>query len=244
MNTIPITPKVTSKVAPMSRREARDLLPFWVNGSLGADKRAQLDVLLISDPRLALELKWQRRIAAGVRAAAARGDERAGLVSLHRLIDADVRSLRLVPPSSAQPAARHVPNRDTWLQRCRSWLGPMLTPPLALAAAVIVLQGGVIASLLDGGDAQEGHEALRSGALTGGAAPSFVRVMFKPGVTEAQTRALLLQHRLRVVAGPSVLGEYWLWDGQDAPHALVGGLQASSIVLSAQAERRLPEPAQ
>ena len=239
---------------PLPRREAWALLPFFVNGSLAEPQRAQVEQALAADAALARELDWQHRIDAGLRAEAARSSEHAGRERLQALIAADLATRLPVPVAVPRGPA---PRQAGWLRRGARWLAGALTPPVALAAAVMLLQGAVIVGLLERSGERDGAEMLRSGAVPATAPQAFVRLMFKPDTPEAQLRALLLQHGLRVVAGPSVLGEYWVWHDAAggkvdaaaggnvdaaAAQALLAQLRGSAAVVSAQRDPRLPEP--
>src|SRR5262245_9452904 len=149
------------------------LLAWFVNGTLEASERAAVEEHLRVCARCRDEVAFLGALRRGVKALSdAQGP---GELSRKRLM----RELR---------AERRV---------ARAWW----RPALAAAAAVIVVQGVVIANLW-----------TRDAAITPlggpGAAGAIVQIEFAPTATEAQIRSLLQEVGGTVVDGPGALGVY------------------------------------
>jgi anti-sigma factor RsiW len=149
------------------------LLAWFVNGTLEASERAAVEEHLRGCARCRGEVTFLGVLRQGVKALS--GAEGPGELGRKRLLR-DVRSERR--------AAR------TWWR-----------PALAAAAAVIVVQGIVLANLW-----------TRDAAIVPlggpGAVGAIVQVQFAPTATEAQIRGLLQEVGGTLIDGPGALGVY------------------------------------
>jgi anti-sigma factor RsiW len=117
-----------------------ELLPFFVNGTLGDDDRLFVERWLREHPSAEAELRWARSLQQ-------RLQEDVAAVSSEVGLERTMQRIRAERPKAAAPAAP-VSLASPW-QRARDWLAtllpqPMRGPALAGALAVVALQGVVI----------------------------------------------------------------------------------------------------
>jgi anti-sigma factor RsiW len=169
-----------------SHQAMRDLLPWFVNGTLGEGEAAEVRAHVQHCAQCAGDVAWQRQLRAAAPADPAGLDpERA----LARLMP------RLGPQERAAPEASGL----------RAWFGGGWMP-WALAgqcALIAVLAIGLVAPF--GKDA--GYQALSNGAP--GPAGTIV-VMFRPEASVSEVQRTLHASGARVVDGPTVTGAFVL----------------------------------
>jgi anti-sigma factor RsiW len=162
----------------------------YAAGSLNAEGRRRVELLIESDPAAAAKLAWYSAVCDGLVET---------LPALEDLPSAGTVSARI--QDVQERIATGKPSRG--LARLFAWLaGPALRPAAAFAAVLIVLQGAIIGMLATD----------RDRAQTRAIAPApqsvvFV-VAFDPGATEAGIRGLLLEAGATIVGGPRQLGDY------------------------------------
>ena len=165
---------------------ARELLPFYVNGTLEAGEQRLVEEQLARSRALRAELEWLRKLDAQLDEGAAAPAGDLGLSRLMARIDAE-RDGRVV----TLPASRR-----------RRWM----LPALALAASVLLAQSIVIGVLMQQHDdvlrPLSGHPPQAAGAL--------LQVRFKAEAPEGRLRALLIDAGADIVSGPGALGIYTL----------------------------------
>jgi hypothetical protein len=198
---------MTDEAASHSERQALELLPWYVNGTLEGEEREQVRRELRSSLTCRLEYERLSRMQAlmqgedAERVATDRGFER-----LMARIHAD----------GAKPAA--------------AGFRPMPWSRLAQAAAVVVVVSAAVAWWNQ--DAATGPQTFRT-LTTDAPAGSHaaLRLVFRAGVSEDERRALLAELGLRAVAPPTADGIYTLAppDHADA-RVLVERLRADSRV--------------
>lgn len=197
----------------------QDLLPWYVNGRIGADDRAWMDAQLAQQPQLQAELKWHQSLRAQVQADAGALRDDVGL---------------------AQAMARIRARRPGLAQRLSAWLAPLTQrPAFALAALVVVVsQGGVIAHLL--GERDLAGSAVRSqGAVVVDDRP-LLKLNFAPDAKEADIRMLLVSLQGRLVGGPGQLGDYYVAVPSGREAALAEQARAHPIVQAVALAAGLP----
>jgi hypothetical protein len=193
-----------------------ELLPFYVNGTLGAQDRAWIDSYLREHPPAENELRWLRSVQATTREEVVPVSAEIGLERAMRRIRAE----RKV----AVPAAAH--GLRDWFARL--WSPPVLKPMLAGAMAVIALQAVVITTMVgEREDTSLTRTAPPAGAADQGA---FVKVNFKPDATEADIRMLLIDVQASIASGPGQLGDYYVRVPSQQVDAVTAMLGASRIV--------------
>ena len=169
-----------------------DLLPFYVNGTIGAEDRAWIDTYLREHPKADNELRWLRSVQATTR-------EEAVPVSAEVGLERAMQRIRAERPVATPAAAAH--GLRDWFARLLS--PPVLKPMLAGALAVIALQAVVITTMVGERDETSEIRAMPGSAVDQGA---FVKVNFKPDATEADIRMLLIDVQASIASGPGQIG--------------------------------------
>jgi hypothetical protein len=169
-----------------------ELLPWYVNGTLGDEDRAWVDRYLSENPEAKAELAWYQSLQSRMRDNAPAVPDTIGLDRVMTLIRGD------------QP---------TWRERIAGFFaGFGMSPTAAFAAlALVAVQGGVIFSLL--GDVNELRDeasdirATRTQPVTEG---PLLKLNFAPDAREADIRFLLISVQGTLVGGPGQLGDYYV----------------------------------
>jgi hypothetical protein len=197
-----------------------ELLPFYVNGTLGADDRVWIEHYLREHPLAANELSWLRSVQTMTQEEVVPVSSEVGLERAMQRI----RSER----AQAAPVAA-----TSFVERVRDWLAsllpqPMWKPALAGALAVIALQAVVITAMV--GEREDA--SLIRGVPPVGATepPAFVKVNFRPDATEADIRMLLINAQASIASGPGQLGDYYVRVPARQVDAVTALLGASAIV--------------
>ena len=177
-----------------------ELLPFYVNGTLGAEDRVWIDTYLRDHPNAENELRWLRSVQATTREEAVAVSSEVGLERAMQRIRADRPAVSPALPPSL-------------VERVREWLSrlvapAMLKPMLAGALAVIALQTVVITSMVgENDDTSLTRNPPPIGVTENG---PYVKVNFKPDATEADIRMLLIDVQASIASGPGQLGDYYV----------------------------------
>lgn len=198
-----------------------DLLPWYVNGRIGAEDRAWVEAQLTAHPDWRAELQWHESLRAKVQADAAglRDD-----VGLERAL-ARIRAER--------------PGPSPW-QRLASWLLPVVQrPAFAMAAfALVLVQGGVISHLL--GQRQDEAAAIRSSRAVAVDQRPMLKLNFTPEARESDIRMLLVRMQGRLVGGPGQLGDYYVAVPAGREAELAAQAKAETIVQAVELAPALP----
>lgn len=176
----------------MDRQQAAELLPWYANGSLAEDQRAQVEAWVARDTALRADLEFLRQAGAVLRATA----ERPARSSVGRFLD------RIAAEQGNAEVANVV-----GLKRAHPPAGTGRKWAFALAAGVMLAQAIVIGVLVS----REGDDgALKplSGAPQGQSAN--LQVTFVETTPEIEIRALLAEAGAQIVGGPGSLGVYQL----------------------------------
>lgn len=194
-------------------------LPWYVNGTLQAGLRAEVEAHLESCARCREALAFESRIAASVRGSAAKVSTapHAGWQALNAQLDA--------ADALGPPVALREPRRDDAERR---WLWRVALPVAVAAQGVTIV---VLALLLWRGQAASPpahYRTLASEDVTLPLAMPMVRVAFTPEVGEARAHAIAAGVGGWIVAGPSERNVYTL--AVRGPHEQ-----------AARALRRMPE---
>jgi hypothetical protein len=195
-----------------AHRQVGELLPWYVNGTLGPREREKVEDHLAGCPACQAEERACRRMA-GAALAAAEVSPSPHPAQLGRLLD------RIEVEESA---------RGGRLTALRAQLGAAPRPlrvALLAQAAVIVLLAGLGAwkmrapmppmppTAAPGAGSPAAYRTLSDPAAPAAGSPraaggARLRLMFSPGATEREIRALLLGVHGEIVAGPSPMGAY------------------------------------
>jgi anti-sigma factor RsiW len=164
------------------KQNPAELIPWYLNGTLSPEERAQVEVYLAQGGEAAkAELELQRLIQS--QASESECGLTPGAFGWKRL-QQDIRR---------ETEKKKAPNRGTdWLR-----------PAMAAAIAVIVIQAVLLNSLWSP-DQTEGLQPL-SGTV---AARGFMQIRFQPDATALQISKLLQEIDAVVVDGPSAAGLY------------------------------------
>jgi hypothetical protein len=176
-------------------REALELLPWLVNGTLDGDERERIESHLAQCVACRRELEAARALQAAVASAEQDPAVASALARLHMRLDeeeAGYSPLQLV---------RMLVRRWRDVQPALRW---MLAAQFALIAVLVGVLGAVIAT---SGPAPALYRTLGDAPSASGGA---IVVVFKGERTEQEIRRLLLRLNVRVVDGPSSVGAYRL----------------------------------
>ena len=171
---------------PITHSRAFELLPWLVNGSLGAVERDAVEQHVRSCLSCHRELKEQQRLRTALRA------QPAVHISPQTGFEKLVRALEGQPILAARPAARPF---DAFLRFA------------AVAAAALLVVGGLLWLAPAGHDTRgdAAYETLASGRQ---AARGELDVVFVQSITAAQMQGLLEEIDGSIAAGPTDAGRY------------------------------------
>lgn len=201
-----------------SETELRQLLPWYVNGTLDGTLMLELHALVEESPLVGAEVAWLRQLRQQIQKSQSRIDQRpadAGLETLMSLVH-------------GEQAGKISPFR----LRLKSWATAprRIVIPLGLAAAVVLAQAVIIGALLEQGPADR-LEALSGQPTVSG---PVIQIVFKPSATEIEIRTVLAAVHGDIVSGPGALGLYTIRVPPDSAALSLGELRrASSVVESA-----------
>jgi hypothetical protein len=189
-----------------------ELLPWYANGSLGAEDRAWVDAYLEQHPEARSELDWYYSLQKRVQENAPTVPATIGLARAMRLIQGD---------------------RPTLAERVNAFFGNLgLRPSYAMAAlAVVAVQGGVILNLL--GDVRENDEQIRALHAIRVEEGPMLKINFAPDAKETDIRMLVVQVQGELAGGPGQLGDYYLRVPAGSEAAALARVQAAPIVQAA-----------
>ena len=189
-----------------------ELLPWYVNGSIGAEDRAFVEAYLEQHPEMRGELDWYRSLQQRVQENAPAVPATVGLARTMRLIQGD---------------------RPTFAERVGAFFGNLgLRPAYALAGLTIMaVQGGVILELM--GDMRENEAEIRAlNAVRVNEGP-MLKISFAPDAKESDIRLLVMQVRGELAGGPGQLGDYYLRVPAGSEAEALKQVQAAPIVQAA-----------
>ena len=182
-----------------------ELLPWYANGTLGADDRAWVEAQLREQPELAAELQWMQSLQGKLRESTPPVSDEIGLDRALARIAQDRRETAIFT-APRRPAPTAAPG---WMTRVREWLdGFGMKPAMAMAVAVIAIQAGFLVEMTIGSPETAQIRALPAG--TTATQGPLLKVNFKADATEADMRVLLVQVQGSIVGGPGQLGDYYL----------------------------------
>lgn len=202
----------------MSKR-FEELLPWYVNGSLGAEDRAWVEAYLAQNPEARSELDWYRSLQARVQENTPPVPATIGLARTMRLIQGD---------------------RPTFAERVGAFFGNFgMRPSYAIAGlALMAIQGGVILNLL--GNAREDADEIRALHAVAVKEAPMLKVSFAPDAKEADIRMLLVQVQGELAGGPGQLGDYYLRVPAGSEATALARVQAAPIVQAASLSPGVP----
>ncbi len=196
-----------------------ELLPWYVNGTLGDEDRAWVEDYLARNPQARTEVEWHQSLRERMLETSPAVPVTIGLAKTMQLIRGD------------QP---------TWAERISAFFaGFGMRPATALAAlAIVAVQGGVIFNLL--GDAREDAAEIRSLRAVQTDEGPLLKLNFAPDAKEADIRLLLVEVGGHLVGGPGQLGDYYVRVAPGAEAQTLALLQGRPIVQAASLAPGLP----
>lgn len=186
-----------------------ELLPWYANGSLGAEDRAWVESYLEQHPEARGELDWYRSLQRRVQENAPAVPATIGLARTMRLIQGD---------------------RPTFAERIGAFFGNFgARPAYAMAAlAVVAVQGGVILTLM--GENADEIRAMHTVRVDDG---PVLKISFAPDAKESDIRMLVVQVHGELAGGPGQLGDYYLRVPAGSESAALATVQGAPIVQAA-----------
>jgi anti-sigma factor RsiW len=201
-----------ARVIPLDTDEhqaAQSLLPWYVNGTLGAEESERVRKHLAECPRCQADAQWQDRLRAAPPAA-----EPTSASDVDRQWAA--LAGRLAPGGTKPPRRPHA---------LANWLGTRWLP-LAVGLQTVVILAGALAWF----GVPQREEAFRALGTAPAAISANVLVVFRPGASEADIRRVLRANHAQIVGGPTVTDAYLLRLAALTPEAL-SRLRADAAVL-------------
>lgn len=201
-----------------------ELLPFYVNGTLGDADRGWVEDYLREHREARAELQWYQSLQTQLRDDVPAVSSEVGLErALHR-----IRSESSGPAKHA--AARSGP---PILQRLREFFAsitpqPVLRPAFAGALAVVAVQALVIGSLLGERDEASELRAVRPSVIDDKG--PYLKLNFKADAREADIRLLLVEVNGSLAGGPGQLGDWYVHVPSPQLAAVTDRLKTSDIV--------------
>lgn len=193
------------------RQRFSELLPFYVNDTLGAEDRAWMDSYLTAHPEVQNEKRFVERLAKMT-------EETVSPVPQAQRLEQFLGQWR---DARAHPSLLH---------RIQSWISrPMRLPAPALAAVavLVVAQSVIIGSLIGSKDQGEAFRGERAECVAG----PRIRVVFNPEAKHVEIVLLLRKLELSVQQGPSETGEFWVTVPQGrSPEEAQAMLRSSALV--------------
>jgi hypothetical protein len=209
-----------SRLSPADEQRLHELLPWYVNGTLGSSQRKWVDDMIATYPDAATALTREKNLSSASETMLLPViAQDLGLARLRSRIKADTYKT----PTAAVPAERP----SLWA-RLQQWLAQ---PQWTTAMGVLVLaQAGLIGWLATAtGPHGDDGSTTRS---VGVAQVHTLRVSFRPGASELEIRAALVASAARIVGGPTQIGEYWIASDLTSLDEIRAALLKSYVVVS------------
>ncbi|MCB1956858.1 MAG: zf-HC2 domain-containing protein [Rhodocyclaceae bacterium] len=206
------------------RQQFDDLLPWYVNGTLDERDRQWVERQLADNPDWQSELGWMHSLQAKIRESEPAFAPGQGF---DRLLARVRHGQEVVQAPRPQPKAEGglLAALSAWLERFS------LTPALAGAAAVVMVQFGVIALLVNQqGELKSEYERFRSvnsGEVVTGPA---LEVVFKSDALEREIRETLVRIGGTLAGGPGQLGIYLVYVPENELSTAKAALEGNPIV--------------
>lgn len=175
-----------------------ELLPWYLNATLGADEQGEVERGLATCPACRAELARCRTLGAAVRAEAERRGAESWAPSRHHLAGVLARI----------DAAERRPRTPFALHRLSAWIRDTPPPVRWVLAAQGVAVLALVAALVGRRPAPASYETLSRHGLAVGAERALVHVVLAEDATERRIRDLLLGVGGAVVEGPTPRGVY------------------------------------
>ncbi|HEY8159139.1 MAG TPA: hypothetical protein VIF10_10605 [Methylobacter sp.] len=170
----------------------REELPFYVNGTSGAESKAFMSECLNKQPDLQAEVEFTQALRSSVKLVGANRREDEGLDRLLQAIE-------------AQQAKTFTYRWKRFLESCSDW---GLSPAFAAMAFIAVVQSVILWQSHITGDTLTNAAQYRSMSETVSAAD--MKLTINPDIGFGNLVVLLRQVGAHIVYGPSESGELWI----------------------------------
>lgn len=175
------------------KRQFRDLLPFYVNGTLGETQHAYIEKYIAENAGARAELRFAERMMGAARLHGEQRDPMAGYALLKERMDA------------SRPASGPAAWLLAWRERLHGW---GLAPGTAALVAFLAVQLTVVGALFVPRPELVNTRGVATSAATLQRAQ--IKLTLKPGAAFGEVVALLVRHSCKIVWGPTATGELWL----------------------------------
>lgn len=219
----------------------REVLPWYVNGTLGAEDRAWVEQMLAAEEQqaatdLRTQLDLDRSLTAAFERKVAQVPVDIGWSSLLQRVRADA-----MPDVAGRTAAAGTPagagtasssgSGLSWMQRLARLLARVMSPQLGMGLAVLVAVQAVALVLVAGGRDGVG-DTVEYRSSGDGAPVAAIRALLNESITEKTLREALSANGARIVDGPNPLGEYWIVPGQRNAEEVAVALRDAGVIAS------------
>jgi hypothetical protein len=170
----------------------RELLPFFVNGTLNEIEQIFVNEYLQQHPEAQTEVDFSRALRSSVKAVGSERHKNAGLERLMKSIH----------------QKRHMDRMgllERWRHQCRKW---GFTPALATLSIIVVVQSMVMIQLWHLNQKPSSLSTYRS--LPTPILQAHIKLTISPSANFGDLVILMRQTGCRIVNGPSENGELWL----------------------------------
>jgi hypothetical protein len=205
----------------------KQLISWYVNGTLEKEQRQQFELALRSSPDSQTLLAWEHALQSVVS-----NDPAAGILPDHGLKQVMERIKGQNKPHDLEP--------QSWLAGLVRQLSVSVSPAFALACGVVAVQFAVIVQIWPGGNQEDIYSQARSLQLSAQKNNVFLKVTFHQDTLERDLRTLINGMGVEIVAGPSQIGDYYLWVGKEEAQVVFNALQTSPYVQAVEIVNELP----
>ncbi|UTY59250.1 zf-HC2 domain-containing protein [Massilia sp. erpn] len=221
---------MTSRIVTLdipAHQALQELLPWYVNGLLGAQDNARLRLHLLDCAACRAQADWERRLHQAA--------QEAPIPPLPDMEQALTRLLARLPETTQAPPPAPAPQSGRgagrgWTRAMAAWLRRWPAPG-RWAYVLIAVQAVLILALWMPSPAPApGYHALGMATAQANAV-----ILFHPATPERELRRLLRAHGARLSGGPTVTGAYLLQLPAEARQATLLALRAEAAVERAEA---------
>lgn len=210
-----------------------ELAPWHVNGTLSEADQSWVDAYVRDHPAAAAQLEWYRSLQAKIKSDV---PDVSPDVGLDRLLDR-------VRVEKRRVAMRRTHRTiDRVLDPIKGFVASLfLRPAYAYAAAaLVVVQAGVIGTLVvDQRKTEQEYSEYRSIATVPAIGPT-LRVSFKPDAKESDIRSALVDINGTLVGGPGQLGQYVVRVPANRVNSAAAALQSNPAVEAVEIAQATP----
>jgi len=172
----------------------RELLPFFVNGSLDTEEQDFINTYLEQHPEVQEELEFEQSLRSAVKSIELEHDSAKSLQRLHKAIH-------------EQQHPEKKKNEYLWSQ---FWINWGLTPAMTAISAVVIVQALLIIELWDDKTIMHLRSEYQWIGRSTQTSSLILKVSINTNANFSELAELFRQTGCRIVAGPSEENELWL----------------------------------